>query len=72
MECIDLLGCKVQFDPFEDMGGYGVEMVRQSVTGTVVFVNENHKWFSVEYGDPKQRISFLFSDIGEKVQILGR
>lgn len=72
MEYIDLLGCKAQFDPFEDMDGYGMKTVRQTATGTVVYVNQKHKWFSVEYGDPKQRISFLFSDIGEKVQILGK
>ena len=42
---------QVSFDPFEDIGGYGVETLRGGyVTGTVVSVNEKHGWFSVEYG----------------------
>lgn len=62
---------QVSFDPFEDIGGYGVETLRGGyVTGTVVSVNEKHGWFSVEYGKPKQRTSFKFSDIGEAVKVL--
>ena len=68
----ELLGMQVQFDPFAEMAGYGVEMVRKTVTGTVVYVNEKNRWFSVEYGDPKQRIGFKFADIGRKVKLLGK
>ena len=64
-------GRKVQFDPFETVVGYGVEAVRGIVTGTIVKVYPEHKWFSVAWGDPKQRISFKFCDVGERVKFVG-
>lgn len=64
-------GRKVQFDPFETATGYGIGDVRGLVTGTIVKVYPEHKWFSVEYGNPKQRISFKFCDIGERVKFVG-
>jgi hypothetical protein len=64
-------GRKVRFDPFETHFGYGVEMVREEVTGTIVEVYPEHQWFSVVFGDPKQRISFKFCDIGERVRFVG-
>ena len=64
-------GQKVQFDPFETATGYGVEACRGAVVGTVANVYPEHKWFSVVYGDAKQRISFKFCDIGERVKIIG-
>ena len=67
------VGQKVRFDPFDFIVGYGAEVIRGNhVTGTVVMVNEPHKWFSVEYGDPKARISFKFCDIGQRVKIVGK
>lgn len=67
------VGQKVRFDPFYYVGGYCAEVIRgHLVTGTVVMVNEPHKWFSVEYGNPKARASFKFSDIGQVVSIVGR
>ena len=65
------IGAKVRFDPFAWVTGYGVDELRHDVTGTVVEIHKAHKWFSVEYGDPKQRISFKFCDIGERVMVIG-
>ena len=66
------VGQKVRFDPLNYISGLGAEEVRGNlVTGTVVMVNVPHKWFSVEYGEPKQRASFKFCDIGSVVTICG-
>ena len=65
------IGQKVRFDPFETGFGFGIEDCRGEVEGTVVQVYKDHKWFSVEYGDPKQRTSFNFADIGKSVMIVG-
>ena len=65
------LGQKVKFGPFEEQTGFAsLDCKGNYVTGTVVYVNERHKWFSVEYGEPKARTSFKFCDIGEGVKIL--
>ena len=64
-------GRKVRFDPFDTVMGYGVEVCRGEVVGTIVKVYPEHKWFSVVYGNPKQRISFKFCDIGERVNFVG-
>ena len=64
-------GRKVRFDPFETASGYGVEVIRGMVTGTIVNVYPEHQWFSVVYGEPKQRISFKFSDVGKSVMFVG-
>lgn len=67
------LGQKVRFDPFEYLTGFGISSNRGShVVGTVVMVNEQNQWFSVEYGDPKVRTSFKFCDIGEAVTVCGK
>jgi hypothetical protein len=64
-------GRKVQFDPFETQTGYGIGDVRYIATGTVVKVYPEHRWFSVAYGNPVQRISFKFCDVGERVKFVG-
>lgn len=64
-------GQKVQFDPFETSCGYGIEVCRGMVTGTIANVYLDHKWFSVVFGEPKQRISFKFCDLGERVKFVG-
>ena len=65
------VGQKVRFDPFDFAHGYGCEQVRGNmVIGTVVMVNEPHRWFSVEYGNPKARVSFKFCDVGEAVKLV--
>lgn len=62
-----VLGQKVYFDPFADAHNfYGCETLRGGETeGTVDFINEKGRWFSVVYG--KLRTSFFFSEIGKKV-----
>ncbi len=65
------IGQTVRFDPFETSFGFGVDACRGEVEGTVVQIFEDHKWFSVVYGDPKQRTSFNFADIGKSVMIVG-
>ena len=65
------VGQKVSLDPFRDMTGFASDMNRgRRVRGVVVYVNEPHKWFSVEYGKRKQRISFNFCDLGHGVQVV--
>jgi hypothetical protein len=66
------VGQKVRFDPFQFTKGFDISFSRYEVTGRIVEVNEGHKWFSVEYGDPKMRTSFKFCDIGQAVKIVGR
>lgn len=65
------IGQKVRFDPFEASFGFGIDNCRGEVEGTVVEIYKDHKWFSVEYGDPKQRTSFNFADIGKMVMLVG-
>ena len=67
-----VVGDKVKFDPFIEFTGFGSDRHRgEIVTGTVVMVNYEHKWFSVEYGNPKLRTSFNFVDIGKEVKVCG-
>ena len=65
------IGQKVRFDPFAGVRGYAIEECRAEVEGTVVEIYWEHKWFSVEYGEPKQRTSFNFADIGQAVMLGG-
>ena len=65
------IGQKVRFEPFETSCGFGIDECRVEVEGTVVEIFPEHKWFSVEYGDTKQRISFKFFEIGERVMLVG-
>lgn len=65
-------GQKVRFDPMAHMDGMCADTLKgEEVTGTIVMVNYKHRWFSVEYGDPKARTSFKFVDIGELVKFIG-
>lgn len=64
------VGHKVRFDPFRDLGGAGCEEIKQTVTGTVAYINEAHGWFSVAYGDG-QRTSFRLTDLGDTVSLCG-
>lgn len=61
------VGQKVWFDAFYCMK-QSVDKVTAYTEGTVVYVNERHKWFSVQYGE-NQRISFKFYEIGKTVTI---
>lgn len=64
------LGQKVRFDPFAAITAMGIEEIRQLVSGTIVYINWKHRWFSVKYGD--LMTSFHFFDIGKEVTICGR
>lgn len=61
------VGQKVYFYPFADAHNEnGADFLRGVVTdGTVDFINNKGRWFSVVYG--KLRTSFFFSEIGKKV-----
>ena len=61
------VGQRVRFNPFSSIKD-PVERIRASTKGTVVWINEPHKWFSVLYGN-NQRTSFKFCDIGDSVYI---
>jgi hypothetical protein len=68
------VGQKVKFDPFKEHTGFASEGCKgKNVTGTVVFVNEPHKWFLVEYTGVggKQHTSFKFYEIGKAVKVCG-
>ena len=66
-----VVGQKVRFDPMAHIDACGIECLRGDiVTGTVVYVNYDHEWFLVEYGE-HQRTSFKFVDIGREVTICG-
>lgn len=65
------VGTKVSFDAFGQMSNQSIIREHLYTTGTVVYVNENHKWFSVEYGNPKARDSFKFCEIGKEVKVIG-
>lgn len=63
---------KVIFDPFKQITGFASEDSKgKFVMGTVVMVNYENKWFSVEYGCPAMRTSFKFCDIGSVVKVCG-
>ena len=65
------VGQKVRFELFGEMKGFDMGCLRETVTGTVVMVNEPHQWFSVECGDPKMLTSFKFCDVGSVVTVCG-
>ena len=65
------VGEKVRFDAFEHDRCSDIGFYRNYVIGEVVEVNYKHKWFSVEYGNPKQRTSFKFCEVGKSVNIVG-
>lgn len=63
------LGQKIEFDPWQGLNG--ILGCREGVTtvGTVVYINNDHHWFTVEYplGKEKFRTCFHFVDVfGEK------
>lgn len=71
------IGAKVTFVPFiEDKRPKTVNEIRSScrkATGTVIYVNAPHKYFTVEFmwHGLKMRESFKFCDLGEAVVIDG-
>lgn len=65
------VGTRVKFDAFGEFSSQGNIRAHLYTTGTVVYVNAKHKWFSVEHGNPKMRSSFKFCEIGKVVTIIG-
>lgn len=67
------VGMKVRFVPnFADSEKFTpAERRAAQITGVIVFVNWEHEHFCVEYGNPKQRETFLFRDIGKAVSVIG-
>ena len=63
------VGQKVRFNPFATIKD-SIEQIKISTVGTVAYVNEQHGWFSVQYGG-KLRTSFKFCEIGQAVHIIG-
>jgi hypothetical protein len=59
------VGQKVRFDALAAVKN-SVEKLKADTTGTVVYINEPHRWFLVVH-DENQRISFKFSEIGQNV-----
>lgn len=55
------IGQKVKFDPLRDISIMGVLDRRTAkfdqVVGTITYINAPHRWFSVEYGGDKKRLS---------------
>lgn len=66
-------GTKVRFIPcYETTQLSPEEKASKYVTGTIVYINWEHKLFMVEYGNPKQKESFKFWQIGNEVKLCGR
>lgn len=59
------VGQKVKFDPFKHIRTYGYTRTSKDVEGTIIEVCRDHKWISVEYGEPPNtfRTSFKFHDL---------
>lgn len=67
------IGDKVRFDVFKDARSTGFKNCGELiVVGTVVYINEEHRWFSAEYEleGTKQRLSFKFDQVGDCVTIV--
>lgn len=69
------IGMKASFAPAFVPGALWLKDQDPSeiVTGTIVYINWEHKYFMVEYkcGDTMQRESFKFFHIGQAVKIIG-
>ena len=65
------IGQKVKYDPLADLKGFGMADFHCETTGTVVYINEKHHWFSVVHDETKLRTSFHFCQIGRDVKVCG-
>ena len=61
------VGPRVRFDALEACKTR-TDCIEANTVGVVVYINERHKWFSVEHSE-NQRISFKFCEIGQNVHI---
>ena len=64
-ECPVKVGMNVSYDPYAEMtGSLGQRDLRgEMVTGTVVYVNEEHHWFTAAQ-ENGVKTSFFFCEIG--------
>lgn len=65
------VGQQVRFDAFKEYSGFCSTLHDREAHGVVVYINHPHKWFTVEFGNPKQRTAFKFSQIGKDVTLCG-
>lgn len=69
------IGMKASFVPAFVPGALWTKSLdpAEIVTGTIVYINWEHKYFTVEFkcGDTTQRESFKFFQIGQAVKIRG-
>jgi hypothetical protein len=67
-------GMKVRFVPYYEfrVRDDDAETRQKTITGTIVYINWEHQFFVVEYGDKKLKESFKFHQIGREVKICGR
>ena len=69
------IGMKVSFMPAFVPGALWNKTLdpSETVTGSIVYINWEHKYFTVEYkcGDSMQRESFKFFQIGTAVKVRG-
>lgn len=65
------VGQKVRYDPLAHVKGFALADLRTESTGTVVYINEKHRWFSVVNDESRLRTSFHFCQIGRDVKVCG-
>ena len=65
------VGQKVKYDPLDGIKGFALSDLRTDSIGTVVYINEKHRWFSVVNDESKLRTSFHFCQIGKEVKVCG-
>ena len=58
-------GIKVRFNPYHALKTHGFAAVSGEITGTVVYNNPQHRYFTAEYevAGEKFRISFNYIDL---------
>ena len=62
------VGQRVQCKPYAGMHTLGAGVADEVVVGVVLYVNKDHRWFTVEYDkDHHFRVSFKFDDLGDTV-----
>ena len=69
------LGQTVRFVPYWNISGIDTkeERTKKEVKGKVIFVNRNHKQFTVKYssrGGAEMKETFKFSQIGKDVYVV--
>lgn len=63
------VGQKVRFNPHKGINGVSDVEQFNNTEGTVMYINNRNRWFSVEYGEAKLRMAFNFNDLGKSVKV---